>query len=103
LVEAAFCGKKVFASDIPVFKEIGEKYPVFSYFKAQKSGLIQAIKQFENTKKFEKTKKGKVFSRFDFNSAADLGTNADINAEINADYVTWEQSVDTFFSKIFAL
>ena len=99
LVEAAFCGKKVFASDIPIFREIGEKYPVFSYFKAQKSGLIQAVKQFENTRKG----KGKVFSRFDFNSAADSGTNADINAEINADYVTWEQSVDTFFSKIFAL
>ena len=99
LVEAAFCGKKVFASDIPVFKEIGEKYPVFSYFKAQKSGLIQAVKQFENTRKG----KEKVFSRFDFNSAADSATNADINAEINAGYLTWEQSVDTFFSKIFAL
>ena len=102
LVEAAFCGKKVFASDIPVFREIGEKYPVFSYFKAQKSGLIQAIKQFENTKKG----KGKVLekinadfdvSRFDFNSA----TAPD--SYTNADYVTWEQSVDTFFSKIFAL
>jgi hypothetical protein len=59
LVEAAFCGKKVFASDIPVFREIGEKYPVFSYFKAQKSGLIQAIKQFENTKKGKGFRKNK--------------------------------------------
>ena len=96
LVEAAFCGKKVFASDIPVFREIGEKYPVFSYFKAQKSGLVKVIKEFEDKKVLKN-----LNSTYDNNDNYDYHDSPD--SAKNADYVTWEQSVDTFFSKIFAL
>ena len=96
LVEAAFCGKKVLSCDIPVFREIGEKYPVFSYFKAQKSGLVKVIKEFEDKKVLKN-----LNSTYDNNDNYDYHDSPD--SAKNADYVTWEQSVDTFFSKIFAL
>ena len=80
LVEAAFYGVEALASDIPVFREIGEKYPVFSYFKPDKDGLLSAVKKLENKAAPE-----------------------DANACANGGFVTWEQSVDTFYSKIFAL
>lgn len=85
MAEAAFYGVKVLASDIPVFREIGEKYTVFSYFNPQKADLVEAIKEFEN-KTVKTVKTVNEFSdKDDFN------------------FVKWNQSVDAFFSKIFTL
>ena len=94
LVEAAFYGVEALASDIPVFREIGEKYPVFSYFKPDKDGLLSAVKKFEN-KAAESA--GAV------NGLSDKAAPENANACANGGFVTWEQSVDAFYSKIFAM
>jgi glycosyltransferase involved in cell wall biosynthesis len=76
LVEAMHYGKPVFASDIPVFREIGEDYPIYFDLAASKS-LADKILDFEN----------KILVR----------------QFIPRKWLSWDESIDDLLSKVVSM
>ncbi|MRR06921.1 MAG: glycosyltransferase family 1 protein, partial [Deltaproteobacteria bacterium] len=76
LVEAMHYGKPVFASDIPVFREIGEDYPIY-FDLADSNSLANKIHEYENNV---------------------------LDQEFNPrNWLSWDESIEDLFAKVIAI